>query len=209
MEKTGNNKSENNRVYVFIRKNGVYLGIMTLLAAIGVAAVIALAPGGAKAPGNEAKTTPDSGSPVSRAMFVTILAKIDNADLSGYYRLSFKDVKTGKWYSRAVEWAYVNKYAYGLGDGNFGVNDPVTREQLAVFFYTYSQAKGYKTDRMAKLTPYKDASMVSRWAEHGVRWAIYSNLISGTTVTTITPQGYATRAQIAVIVMNYMENVKN
>ena len=68
---------------------------------------------------------------VTRAMFVTILAKIDGSDISGYSNMSFTDVKPNQWYSNAIEWAASNGYAAGLGEGIFGYKQNVSREQIA------------------------------------------------------------------------------
>ena len=143
---------------------------------------------------------------VTRAMFVTILAKIDGADLSSYTGTSFKDVKTGKWYSKAIEWAYRNNYTSGVGDGYYGVNNPVTREQLAAFLYNYSEKKGYSTSGSTDVSGYPDAGSISKYAKKAVAWAVGNGLISGVKVgdtVYLQPKGTATRAQIALIVMNY------
>lgn len=145
---------------------------------------------------------------VTRAMFVTILAKIDGADTTEYEgKSSFNDVATGKWYSNAIEWAYRNEYTTGFGEGIFGYKNDVTREQLAQFFYNYSEKKGYDVSGKADLSKYSDLNRVHAWALEGVEWAVEAGLISGTSDTTLAPRDSATRAEISLIVKNYVETI--
>ena len=156
------------------------------------------------------------GASLTRAMFALILAKIDGADLTKYTgSTGFKDVPAGKWYSAAVKWEYENGYTSGIGGGLFGINKPVTREQLAVFLHSYTQKKGYSTARPADLSEYYDKGSISSWAVAGMRWAVSAGLISGATSkpngtwqTNLMPKKSATRAEVAVIVMKYVNNVK-
>ena len=148
---------------------------------------------------------------MNRAMFATILAKIDGAELDGYVGSSFKDVPEGKWFSKPIEWAFQTGYASGIGNGMFGPNNPVTRETLAQFLYNYSQKKGYDVSESADISGYPDVGTVSGWATNAVKWAIKVGLISGVGVgdeVYIQPKANATRAQVAVIVKNYDQNVK-
>lgn len=145
---------------------------------------------------------------VDRQMFATILAKIDGADVSSYNDMSFTDVKPGQWYSNSIEWAYRNGYAAGLGDGIYGRKDPVSREQLALFFYTYSEKKGLiDVSARADLSGYADSECVHDWALKGVEWAVSAGLISGTSDTTLSPRDSATRAEVALIIKNYVEKI--
>ena len=142
---------------------------------------------------------------LTREMFVTILAKIDGADTSAYAGTSFSDVKTGKWYSKPIEWAFRNGYTSGSGGGKFGLGDPVTRQQLAVFLYNYTKKKEIDVSGLADISGYADAGKVARWAVTGMRWAVASGMISGTGNNNLSPEGVATRAQVATIVMKYMD----
>ncbi len=149
---------------------------------------------------------------MDRQMFATILAKIDRADLSRYTEMTFSDVAPGKWYSTAVEWAYQNGYASGIGtneDGAvvYGRKNPVTREQLALFFYTYSEKKGYDVDGRADLSGFEDLEILHSWASDAMSWAVDAGLISGTGKTTLSPRDSATRAEVALIIRNYVETV--
>ena len=145
---------------------------------------------------------------VTRAMFATILAKIDGSDISGYSKMSFTDVKPGQWYSNAIEWAASNGYAAGLGEGIFGYKQNVSREQIALFFYTYSSKNGIDVSAKANLSAYTDLDRVHSWALDAVQWAVAKGLISGTSETTLSPRDSAARAEIALVIKNYVENVK-
>ena len=147
------------------------------------------------------------GATLTRAMFVTILVKIDNADVSSYTGTPFKDVPTGKWYSKPVAWASAMGYAGGTGNGKFSPDAAMTRETLAQFFFNYSSKKGYDVSASADLSKFTDAMKISGWARPAMSWAVGSGLISGTSATTVSPKGSATRAQVAVIIMNYVEKI--
>ena len=144
---------------------------------------------------------------VTRAMFATILAALDGSDISGYTEMSFTDVPAGQWYSNAIEWAAQNGYASGIGDGQFGRKADVTRETLAQFFYTYSKMNGVDVSGAADLAVFEDLDRVHSWALDAVKWAVEEGLISGTSDTTLAPRASATRAEIAIIIKNYVENV--
>ena len=144
------------------------------------------------------------GAPVTRAMFVTVLARISRADTSDYTGTSFLDVPEGKWYSAPIEWAYRNGYASGIGGGKFGPGDPVTREQLAVFLYNLSGKFNLDVGSADGLERFTDAGEISGWALDAVKWAVAEGLISGTSDSTLSPKAGATRAQLAVIVKKFM-----
>ena len=148
------------------------------------------------------------GSAFTRAMFVTVLAKIDDADTSTYTGTSFTDVPEGKWYSKPIQWAYKNNYAAGLGNGKFGPGNAVTREQMAVFLCNYSEKKGKTISNLADLSGYPDAGKISKYAVTGIQWAVGNGMISGVKsgdTVYLQPKGTATRAQVAVIVKNFID----
>ena len=153
-------------------------------------------------------TTFDPDLPLSRAMFVTILAKLDGADTSSVTGAHFTDVPKGAWYSKAAEWAYRSGYTSGVGGGLFDPGAPVTRESLAQFLYNYSAKKGYDVTVSDDLAGYTDAGDVSEWAISAVRWAVGNGLISGTTDATLAPKLAASRAQAALVIMKFAENVR-
>jgi len=101
------------------------------------------------------ETVFDRNAELTRAMFMTILAKVDGVDLTPYENKSyFKDVKRTGWYTAAIGWASLNGLASGIGDGVFGNKDPVTREQMALFLYAYAQK--VNEDYLAEVLPEGD-----------------------------------------------------
>lgn len=152
--------------------------------------------------------SPDSN--LTRAMLVTILAKIDGQIFSteDYTEMSYADVSANTWFSKPVEWAYQSGYVAGTGnltDGTpvFSPNDDLTREQLLRILCTYSEKKGHDTTSETDLSSYKDANEISPWAHDAVLWGVSNGLIAGRTENTIVPKGTATRAEIATIVRKY------
>ena len=94
----------------------------------------------------------------------------------------------------------------GVGDGSsFAPTGAITREQMAAMLYRYAQYKGYDVTGSADLSGYADADSVSSWAEYAVAWAVDAGLISGVGNNTLNPQGSATRAEIATILMRFVE----
>ncbi|MBQ3099889.1 MAG: S-layer homology domain-containing protein [Clostridia bacterium] len=144
---------------------------------------------------------------MDRQMFATILAKVAVADTSSYTTSSFNDVETGKWYSNSIEWAYQNGYAAGVGEGVYGRKNPVTREQLAMFFYTYAEKNGVDVSGRTDVSGYADYDRIHEYALNAISWAVNAGLVSGTSDTTLSPRDSATRAQVSLIVNNFVENV--
>lgn len=120
----------------------------------------------------------------------------------------FTDVADGAWYADAVTWAAENGIVGGYGNGKFGPDAPITREQLVTMFYRYAQSKGYDTTQggMA-IREYADFEQISDYAVEAMTWAVNTGLISGTSTTTLSPQGEATRAQVATILMRFIEGM--
>ena len=154
-------------------------------------------------------TTFAPNSPFTRAMFVTVLANIEGADVSAYKgkKTSFKDVKISDWFAPYVEWAYANGYTNGTGVGIFSPNTAVTREMIAQFFYNYSSKKGYDVSQADDLARFTDKNTVSGWAKRAVQWAVACKLINGLSPTTLAPKNTATRAQVALISATYHEGL--
>ncbi len=143
--------------------------------------------------------------PMTRAMLVTVLHRLDGADASGTN--SFTDVLNGKWYTNAIAWASANGIVEGLRGNRFAPNAPITREQLAAILFRYAKACGYDVSARAELTAYADAAQVSTWAGDAMRWAVAAGLISGRSGAQLAPKGEATRAEVAVILMNFVQKV--
>ena len=142
----------------------------------------------------------------SRAMIAQILYNMEGKP--AYSGMSdFTDVNANDWYAAAIRWASAEGIVGGYGNGKFGPNDELTREQLVTILYRYAKYKGVNVSAQASLAAYNDAASVSDWATEAMQWAVGSRLISGKTTTTLNPQDKATRAEIATIIMRYCENI--
>ena len=137
----------------------------------------------------------------TRAMIVTILHRLEGEPEAE--AASFTDL-TQDWYKAAVGWAAANGIVNGYSETSFGPNDPITREQLAAILFRYAEYKDNKgEDYAVDLSKYEDASAISDWAVDAMTWCVASGIIGGVTETTLVPQGSATRAQVATILMRY------
>ena len=120
---------------------------------------------------------------------------------------AFTDVADGAWYADAVTWAAENGIVGGYGNGKYGPDDPITREQLAAILWRYAQVKGYDVSigEDTNILSYTDAFDVSEYAIPAMQWACGAGVIEGVTDSTLVPQGDATRAQAAVMLMRFCE----
>ena len=145
-------------------------------------------------------------STTTRGMIVTILYRLENEPaVSG--GSAFTDVENGAWYADAVAWAAANDIVNGTSATTFAPNSPITREQMAAILYRYATYKGYDVSQKADLSGYTDAASISGYAKDALAWANAQKLITGVTDTTLNPQGSATRAQVATILMRLCETV--
>lgn len=119
---------------------------------------------------------------------------------------TFSDVPASEWYAEAVAWAARNRIVNGYGDGRFGPENSVTREQVAAIMYRYAVYKGDSVSARNDLSGYTDREKISDWALEEMRWANAEGLITGKTTTTLVPSGTATRAELAAIIMRFLES---
>ena len=118
--------------------------------------------------------------------------------------MDFSDVAEDSWYAQGAAWAVRWGVASGYGDGRFGPDDPITREQLAVMLYQYAWNMGYDlTGGGMALREYDDYDQISGWALEALDWAVHTGLLSGKGGGILDPTGGATRAQAAQILMNF------
>jgi len=147
-------------------------------------------------------------SELTRAMLVTILYRLDSEPSVSSEDL-FEDVASGNWYSDAVAWAAENGIVGGYGDGTFGPADSITREQIAVILFNYAEYKGYDLTAANDLSAFSDAGSTSSWAQTAMEWAVGNGLLSGNGDGTLDPTGTATRAEVATILMRFIETYIN
>ena len=120
----------------------------------------------------------------------------------------FPDVAAGAWYADAVNWAAARGIVKGYDTGAFGPEDSVTREQLAAILYRYAQAKGYDTTQSGMaVREFSDSASISDWAQTAMSWAVNAQVLSGKGNGVLDPQGTATRAEVAQMLMNFGEHV--
>ncbi|WP_347488655.1 S-layer homology domain-containing protein [Desulfoscipio sp. XC116] len=144
--------------------------------------------------------------PMTRAMLVTVLYRLEGEPaVTGSN--SFTDARSGQWYTDAVIWANAEGIVTGYGGGLFGPNDSVTRQQMAAILHNYARHKGYDVTATTDLAAFNDAAKVSDWAREAVQWANAAGLITGRTATGLAPDGTATRAEVASILMRFCEDV--
>lgn len=145
--------------------------------------------------------------PLTRGQICQVLYNLEAAD--PVTQSTFTDVAEDAWYAGAVNWAAEKALVQGYGDGRFGPEDSVTREQMAQILYHYAQSKGYDLSPKGDLDQFSDAQAVSGWAREAVTWAVGSGLLSGRTSGVLDPAGTATRAEVAQILQNFCEKVAN
>ncbi|MPN64035.1 hypothetical protein SDC9_211806 [bioreactor metagenome] len=120
---------------------------------------------------------------------------------------TFIDVPEYVWYTDAVEWTAAYEIVMGYGDGTFGPDDKISREQLAAMLYRYAEYKDYdvSVSEDTDLQAYADASAVSEYAVTAMQWAMENGIITGRTADTLNPKDTATRAELATILMRFTE----
>lgn len=140
---------------------------------------------------------------LTRGMIVTILHRLEGKPATAYTG-TFTDVAADLWYTEGIEWAAANGIVNGYGDGTFGPNDDVTREQLAAILYRYAGFKGYKI-RTEGFTS-ADLAAVSKWAAEAMDWAV-ANDVLWVSNTLVRPTEKALRWEVAVAVRALLEYV--
>ena len=117
----------------------------------------------------------------------------------------FNDVKMNQWYSRAVTWAKDMKITSGISEKVFGLGQLVTREQLATFILNYVLYAGCDVNTEVTLDTFEDAGKISEWALDGMKFCVANGIIKGKSETTLDPKGYATRAELAQMLSEFLE----
>ena len=137
---------------------------------------------------------------VTRAEFVKMLSGVVAAELDQYNEIKFADVPSNKWYTNAIAWAVANNIAKGYGNGNFGPNDNITREQMAVMAVNFAKAMGLQLASTTEEIEFADAEEISDYAKEAVKALQMSGIISGKGNNIFDPKGTATRAEAAKII---------
>ena len=143
----------------------------------------------------------------SRSMIATILWRMAGSPVVNY-AMNYTDVAQGQWCSEAIRWATSEGIVGGYGNGLFGTNDPITREQFAAMLYRFAQEQGYDVSigENTNILSYTDVADLSEYAISAMQWAVGAGIINGTgDGSTLSPHGQATRAQAAVMLMRFCE----
>ncbi len=153
----------------------------------------------------ENKFAPDED--LTRAMFVTILYRMEKEPKAE--KAKFSDVREGQWYTNAVAWANEQGIVSGVSDTKFEPDTGITREQMATILYRYMNKKGLDAGVSGEtdILSYTDGKSVSDYAKDAIVWAIDAEIIKGETATMLSPQNTANRAQVATILMRFIEGI--
>ncbi|MCC8097152.1 MAG: S-layer homology domain-containing protein [Eubacterium sp.] len=145
--------------------------------------------------------------PLTRGMFVTVLHRIEGTP-EPTAKAPFGDVAEGLWYSEAVDWGYENNIIYGYSDSEYGVNDRITREQMAAIIYRYAEFKGIDVTIIDGEADFNDSEKVSNYAKPAVKWVQTCGFMTGDENKNFRPLDNATRAETAQVFMNVVENLR-
>jgi len=144
------------------------------------------------------KFSPDNN--ITRAQFVQVLANLAGVDTSNRnVTTSFKDVPAKKWYTAAVKWASDNKIVNGLGDGKFGPEQNVTREQMCVMLVNFAKFTNITLKSVEAKANFADDAKISSWAKAAVYACQQADIVNGKGENKFDPAGTGTRAEASVI----------
>lgn len=141
--------------------------------------------------------SPDTST--TRAMAITLLYRLDGAPEGGTH--AFTDIPTGAYYEKAVAWAWEAGIVKGITDNTFAPDLPITREQLVTMFARYATYVGYSMAAENHSSAYSDSALISPYALASMNWALGTDLIQGIGNNRLSPEGTATRAQVATMIM--------
>ena len=151
-------------------------------------------------------TTPTTFSPdanMTRAMFVTVLAKYSKEDIQQYTTSQFRDVPADAWYAHAVAWAYSGGIISGTSEHQFSPDSAITREQMATLIVRFANYQRFALPRVRSGKTFSDKSQTADYSLDATYTLYRSGIINGTSSKTFSPTGKATRAQCAVIFCQY------
>ncbi|MEL7565575.1 MAG: S-layer homology domain-containing protein [Clostridiales bacterium] len=152
---------------------------------------------------SETKFSPNAA--MTRGMFVTVLGRLASADVSGYAKSSFSDVKSDAYYMGYIEWASKNNIVNGIGNGKFAPDQSITREQMAVIMSNYAKTTGYTLPKVHVENIFADNGKISAYAKEAVKQMQMAGVISGKNGNLFDPQGTATRAEVSAVLRRFVE----
>ena len=140
---------------------------------------------------------------MNRAMFVTVLGRLEGIDTKLYRNVSFTDVVKGLWSAAYIEWAATNGVVSGMGDGTFRPDDEITVQQACLMLYRYANGKTAAQKTGLSVADFADSASVAAWAKDGVEWAIANGVYNGQNGK-ISATDPASRALVATMFKNYV-----
>ena len=152
---------------------------------------------------SETKFSPNT--TMTRGMFVTALGRLANADVSGYTKSSFTDVKGDAYYMGYIEWASKNNIVNGTGNNKFAPDQSITREQMAVIMSNYAKTIGYTLPKVHIENIFTDNAKISTYAKEAVKQMQMAGVISGKSGNLFDPQSTATRAEVSAVLRRFVE----
>ncbi len=158
--------------------------------------------------GGTGKTTFGPNAPMTRGMFITVLSRQYGIDINKYKNQPFTDCVVGKdYFAEPAAWGEKTKLVGGVGNGLFAPDVAITREQMVAIMFRYAQVIGLSTSKRGGLSAYPDAAKVSNFAQDAFRWSVAEGLVSGSNGKLL-PQGTASRAEVATILMRFCTKLK-
>ncbi|SBW06473.1 Beta-lactamase [uncultured Eubacteriales bacterium] len=149
------------------------------------------------------KFSPDL--PMTRGMLVTVLHRLEDEPKAG--NVPFGDVDASSWYAAAVAWASGEGIVLGTGNG-FSPDATITRESLAVMLYRFAQKQGIKTSiDGTTVASFADSAAISPWAAEAMNWVVANGILSGKTGNLLDPGSTATRAEVATMLMRFVQSM--
>jgi len=150
-------------------------------------------------------TTFSPNTAMTRGMFVTVLGRLANADVSSYKESSFTDVKSDAYYMGYIEWASKNSIVNGTSNGKFAPDLSITREQMAVIMLNYGKVIGFTLPKVHEKNTFADSAKISAYAKDAVKQMQMAGVISGKNGNLFDPLGTATRAEVSAVLRRFVE----
>ncbi|MCI8590526.1 MAG: hypothetical protein HFE77_07460 [Clostridiales bacterium] len=147
--------------------------------------------------------SPDTG--MTRGMLVSVIARLEGIEVDNSQEPIFVDVKPDIWYNGAVIWAAENDIVAGTSKTTFEPEADITREQTAAILYRYALYKGYDCTEKNNISHFSDYQKISSYAVPALAWANKHKIVNGVSKTKLNPSGDSTRAQVALMIMNFCQ----
>ncbi|AMJ41296.1 Listeria/Bacterioides repeat-containing protein [[Clostridium] propionicum DSM 1682] len=142
---------------------------------------------------------------ITRGMFVTVLGRLANADVSNHKHSSFTDVKSNAYYIGYIEWARENSIVKGSGNGKFAPDQSISREQMAVIMNNYAKTMNIKLPQVQAENIFADSTKISAYANDAVKQGQILGILSGKNGNLFDPQGTATRAEVSAVLSRFVK----